>query len=140
MSCVLTVSTGIENPTPEEAPDGEYIAVLIPIRFPELSRSGPPLFPGLMAASVCMTSWIGLPVAAELISLRRPLSRASWMFSITVSNRVSMIDRKTKMTGQVGWSEGVREAIQWECWISKKFRNFLETQLLSAGRSIDDHP
>lgn len=68
-----TVSTGIENPTPDEAPEGEYIAVFIPIRFPELSRRGPPLFPGLMAASVWMTSWIGRPVAAELISLRRPL-------------------------------------------------------------------
>jgi hypothetical protein len=48
----LTVSTGIENPTPEDAPDGEYIAVFIPMRFPELSRSGPPLLPGLIAASV----------------------------------------------------------------------------------------
>lgn len=52
----LTVSTGIENPTPEDAPDGEYIAVFIPMRFPELSRSGPPLLPGLIAASVCITS------------------------------------------------------------------------------------
>ena len=50
------MSTGIENPTPEDAPDGEYIAVLIPMRLPELSRSGPPLLPGLMAASVCITS------------------------------------------------------------------------------------
>ena len=53
---ILTVSTGIENPTPEDAPEGEYIAVFIPIRFPELSRSGPPLLPGLIAASVCITS------------------------------------------------------------------------------------
>nr|DAD30939.1 TPA_asm: hypothetical protein HUJ06_009790 [Nelumbo nucifera] len=52
----LTVSTGIENPTPEDAPDGEYIAVFIPIKLPELSRSGPPLLPGFMAASVCITS------------------------------------------------------------------------------------
>ncbi|KAM0033697.1 hypothetical protein Hdeb2414_s0016g00489011 [Helianthus debilis subsp. tardiflorus] len=52
----LTVSTGMENPTPDDAPDGEYIAVFIPIRFPELSRSGPPLFPGLIAASVWITS------------------------------------------------------------------------------------
>jgi hypothetical protein len=50
------VSTGIENPTPDDAPEGEYIAVLIPIKFPELSSSGPPLFPGLIAASVCITS------------------------------------------------------------------------------------
>lgn len=49
------------------------MAVFIPIRVPELSRSGPPLFPGLIAASVCITSWIGRPVAAELISLRKPL-------------------------------------------------------------------
>jgi len=50
------VSTGIENPTPEDAPDGEYMAVFIPMRFPELSKRGPPLLPGLIAASVCITS------------------------------------------------------------------------------------
>jgi len=70
-----TVSTGIENPTPEDAPDGEYIAVFIPIKLPELSSSGPPLLPGLIAASVCITSCIGRPVAAELISLRNPLKK-----------------------------------------------------------------
>jgi hypothetical protein len=68
-----TVSTGMENPTPDDAPEGEYIAVFTPIKFPALSRSGPPLFPGLIAASVCITSCIGRPVAAELISLRNPL-------------------------------------------------------------------
>ena len=51
------------------------MAVFIPIRFPELSRSGPPLLPGLIAASVWITSWIGRPVAAELISLLSPLIR-----------------------------------------------------------------
>lgn len=70
-----TVSTGMENPTPDDAPDGEYIAVFMPIRLPALSRSGPPLLPGLIAASVWITSWIGRPVAAELISLRSPLQR-----------------------------------------------------------------
>lgn len=70
-----TVSTGIENPTPDDAPDGEYMAVLIPISWPELSSKGPPLLPGLIAASVWMTSWIGRPVAAELISLRKPLNQ-----------------------------------------------------------------
>jgi len=67
------VSTGIENPTPEDAPDGEYMAVFIPMRFPELSKRGPPLLPGLIAASVWITSWIGRPVAAELISRLSPL-------------------------------------------------------------------
>lgn len=47
-----TVSTGIEKPTPDDAPDGEYIAVFTPIKLPELSSRGPPLFPGLIAASV----------------------------------------------------------------------------------------
>jgi hypothetical protein len=63
----------MEKPTPDDAPEGEYIAVFTPIKFPELSRSGPPLLPGLIAASVCITSCIGRPVAAELISLRNPL-------------------------------------------------------------------
>lgn len=69
----LTVSTGIEKPTPDDAPDGEYMAVFMPIRFPALSSKGPPLLPGLIAASVWMTSCMGRPVAAELISLRNPL-------------------------------------------------------------------
>jgi hypothetical protein len=47
--------------------------VLMPMRLPPLSRSGPPLLPGFIAASVWITSCIGLPVAAELISLRNPL-------------------------------------------------------------------
>lgn len=67
----------MEKPTPDDAPEGEYIAVFTPIRFPELSRSGPPLLPGLIAASVCITSCIGRPVAAELISLRNPLGEVS---------------------------------------------------------------
>lgn len=67
------MSTGIANPTPDEAPEVEYMAVFMPIRFPKLSRSGPPLLPGLIAASVWMTSWIRRPVAAELISLLSPL-------------------------------------------------------------------
>jgi hypothetical protein len=67
----------MEKPTPDDAPEGEYIAVFTPIRFPALSRSGPPLLPGLIAASVCMTSCIGRPVAAELISLRNPLGENS---------------------------------------------------------------
>lgn len=73
------MSTGIENPTPDDAPEGEYIAVFIPIRFPELSRSGPPLFPGFIAASVWITSCIGRPVAAELISLLSPLHWLKWI-------------------------------------------------------------
>ena len=48
----LTLSTGSANPTPSDAPDGEKIAVLTPIRRPRLSSNGPPEFPGLMAASV----------------------------------------------------------------------------------------
>ncbi len=47
--------------------------MLMPMRLPPLSRSGPPLLPGFIAASVWITSCIGLPVAAELISLRNPL-------------------------------------------------------------------
>lgn len=88
------MSTGIENPTPEDAPDGEYMAVFIPIRLPELSRSGPPLLPGLMAASVWITSWIGRPVAAELISLRSPLKKEEAIF------RSSKMRIKLEILGQ----------------------------------------
>jgi hypothetical protein len=87
----FTVSTGIANPTPLFAPLGLYMAVLMPIRSPahalpaesdqvrsnsckcawqqlqqhsapEESSRGPPLFPGLIAASVCTQAarqWLG---------------------------------------------------------------------------------
>jgi hypothetical protein len=37
---------------PADAPEGLKIAVFTPIKRPALSSSGPPEFPGLMAASV----------------------------------------------------------------------------------------
>mmetsp|Transcript_1930 Transcript_1930/g.7500 ORF Transcript_1930/g.7500 Transcript_1930/m.7500 type:complete len:252 (+) Transcript_1930:185-940(+) len=58
----LTLSTGSANPTPADAPEGEYIAVLTPMSRPLLSSSGPPELPGLMAASVCTTSRMRRPV------------------------------------------------------------------------------
>jgi hypothetical protein len=39
------------------------MAVLTPISRPDESSSGPPLLPGLMAASVWMHPWIGRPPA-----------------------------------------------------------------------------
>lgn len=85
----------MENPTPDDAPEGEYIAVFTPIKFPELSRSGPPLLPGLIAASVCITSCIGRPVAAELISRRNPLGAAAETAKQSVSVHSDM--NQTKM-------------------------------------------
>ena len=43
-----------------EAP-GEKIAVLTPMSRPRESSSGPPLLPGLIAASVCTQPLMGLP-------------------------------------------------------------------------------
>mmetsp|Transcript_1360 Transcript_1360/g.3715 ORF Transcript_1360/g.3715 Transcript_1360/m.3715 type:complete len:263 (+) Transcript_1360:542-1330(+) len=60
---LLMVSDGMANPMPELEPDGEKMAVLMPMTQPELSKSGPPLLPGLMAASVWMTPWMGRPVS-----------------------------------------------------------------------------
>ncbi len=40
------------NPIPSLPPDWENISVLIPMTFPFVSTSGPPLFPGLIGASV----------------------------------------------------------------------------------------
>ena len=51
----LTRSAGIEKPTPAELPDAERIALLTPTSRPALSSSGPPLLPGLIAASVWIT-------------------------------------------------------------------------------------
>lgn len=49
----LAVSIGKANPIPLNAP--EVINVFTPIRLLELSRSGPPLLPRLMEASICIT-------------------------------------------------------------------------------------
>ena len=48
----LTESIGMAKPMPAFVPDGERMAVLTPITRPAESSSGPPEFPGLMAASV----------------------------------------------------------------------------------------
>ena len=45
---------GTEKPMPMEPPDGERIAVLMPMTSPSMLNSGPPELPLLMAASVWM--------------------------------------------------------------------------------------
>ena len=47
-----TVSEGVAKPMPIEPPDGDRIAVFIPITSPCMSNSGPPELPLLMEASV----------------------------------------------------------------------------------------
>mmetsp|Transcript_2631 Transcript_2631/g.5873 ORF Transcript_2631/g.5873 Transcript_2631/m.5873 type:complete len:223 (+) Transcript_2631:347-1015(+) len=61
----LAVSMGMAKPTPALTP-APRDAVLIPIRLPPLSSSGPPELPGLMAASVCTTPLILRPVGAVI--------------------------------------------------------------------------
>ena len=57
---------GIEKPIPVES---RAIAVLMPMTAPVASRSGPPLLPGLIAASVWIrfrrSAAVGRDVAAE---------------------------------------------------------------------------
>ena len=54
----LTVFTGIAKPTPALWPIPPVrIWVFTPMTCPALFSSGPPLLPGLMAASVWMTFW-----------------------------------------------------------------------------------
>mmetsp|Transcript_29435 Transcript_29435/g.80492 ORF Transcript_29435/g.80492 Transcript_29435/m.80492 type:complete len:273 (-) Transcript_29435:265-1083(-) len=55
----LTASMGTARPTPVEAPPLLRTAVFMPITWPCESSNGPPEFPGLMEASVCMQPWIG---------------------------------------------------------------------------------
>ena len=45
---------GMAKPRPTLPPDGEKMAVLMPITLPSMSNSGPPELPRLMAASVWM--------------------------------------------------------------------------------------
>jgi len=56
---------GIVNPIPAETP-APNDAVFIPINSPLLFNKGPPLFPGLIAASVCITLYILRPVGAVI--------------------------------------------------------------------------
>jgi len=76
---------GMANPTPC-APLA--CAVITPITLPEASRSGPPLFPGLMAASVWMSplSRVACPEAGSVASMLRP--SAETMPLVTVSLKV----------------------------------------------------
>ncbi len=53
-----TVFDGIAKPTPSEPPDSLSIWALTPITRPCWSRSGPPEFPWLIAASVWIESRI----------------------------------------------------------------------------------
>ena len=65
------MSIGMAKPMPVES---RSTAVLMPMTAPVASRSGPPLFPGLIAASVWMrlvsrtleSSWTVRPVAETI--------------------------------------------------------------------------
>ena len=50
----FTVLAGVANPMPIEPPDGDRMAVLMPITSPAMSNSGPPELPLLIDASVWM--------------------------------------------------------------------------------------
>lgn len=73
------VFEGTARPIPEKLPLWVWIAVFIPITSPLVFSSGPPEFPGFIAASICMTpgmeylptvwnvlpSWLTTPVVSE---------------------------------------------------------------------------
>ena len=50
----LAICEGMAKPMPMEPPDGDMIAVLMPMTSPYMLNSGPPELPRLMAASVWM--------------------------------------------------------------------------------------
>ena len=89
-NAVRTVFDGIAKPIPCEPPVVEAIAVLIPITSPRRLISGPPLFPGLIAALV----WIKSP--KKSVRFGRPFelmipSRASKSDSIQYMGTVKKI-------------------------------------------------
>ena len=53
----ITMLIGMVKPMPSLPPLVLAMAVLMPITSPRRLSSGPPLLPGLMAASVCRKSW-----------------------------------------------------------------------------------
>ena len=65
---------GMLKPTPSLPPPLERIAILIPTTSPFMLTSGPPEFPGLIAASVWRKSWFSTPARSRSTSWRpRPL-------------------------------------------------------------------
>ena len=73
---------GIANPSPSASAD---TAVLIPITAPDASSNGPPLLPGLIAATVCSRSVMvtGRPVEPSATVMVRPVPEM--MPRVTVS-------------------------------------------------------
>lgn len=61
---IFSCESAIANPMPLLP---ETMAVLIPITLPERSSSGPPLFPGLIAASVWISPERLSPFASMLL-------------------------------------------------------------------------
>mmetsp|Transcript_33688 Transcript_33688/g.104616 ORF Transcript_33688/g.104616 Transcript_33688/m.104616 type:complete len:277 (+) Transcript_33688:230-1060(+) len=105
-----TVSTGMAKPTPAKAPDGLAIMVFTPMRQPRALSNGPPLFPGLIAASVWMSPRIFRPLT-PFISLPRPLT----MPLVRVWSRpkgfpIARTRCPTRRLDELPRSSGVREA------------------------------
>ena len=71
---------GMLKATPLLPPVFEAMAVLTPITSPSKFNSGPPLDPGLMAASVCKKSLMRMDVPRLIC----PRSRALMMPCVTV--------------------------------------------------------
>ena len=56
MSTSSACAEGIAKPMPTLPPEGEKIAVLMPMTSPAALNTGPPELPLLMAASICRKS------------------------------------------------------------------------------------
>ena len=54
---VMNILMGMAKPMPSLPPELLAMAVLMPMISPWRFTSGPPLLPGLIAASVCRKSW-----------------------------------------------------------------------------------
>jgi hypothetical protein len=52
----LAMLLGMAKPMPSDPPEAVAILALTPTTCPAKFKRGPPLFPGLMAASVCKKS------------------------------------------------------------------------------------
>ena len=68
----LASEVGTANPTPFEPPPAVRMTVLMPMACPRTLIRGPPLFPGLMEASVWMNSSYGPAPIMRPIALTMP--------------------------------------------------------------------
>ena len=104
----LALSIEMAKPIPCAS---SMMAVLIPITAPLILTSGPPEFPGLIAASVWIRSWRAAPPGSSIdrptalttptVTVGPPSSPSGWPIAMTVSPTSSLPESPRVATGKL---------------------------------------